>query len=628
MRLPIPEGFSGWWDECHLPQEALTIRLTWRSGAEFTLGELNPVLGAFRFSPNPDKFTGEGAERVGRMVGKALTRAGWLRPHLDPEALLRLIVVRSEPSRVEFILDTNALVEGIGHWLADHFADRCDLVVTAVTLRELQDLKGQARFNEKVPKEDNQAENRAKMLGARQAYLSANRFREQVGYKRILWRELELDDTALLLSRGSADTKSSESDTLLLRAVRRSIHDRVNKLERFFVTGDNALARRAATELPEGSLIAAQVREVRAGDVLFPCSWWPGPDQGFRVSRHPARLIWELLCIGDQVKLEAHDGKTWAFRAFDNPMWPSDYLKPWIDVAEPALEDVHGGGPGELIARSLSEADNSVTAENRAAPDTRQEAPGSIWRVPSKNMLKLDRNLRLSAKTTLDVLGTLVASEKNEVHLPQGIADEKARRHLCAFLKELDLADVDLNSWVARRLSRHEDLVAAWCSNDHDALFDLLRGWLPLEEWATNKNPPQRPEKTQGSARALAALLSQGLYIDQQWLPGGSRPGLTEMRQAILDAVPRGPEPAIPVYTLLVDVFLRRLGVAPARIVHAWDKLWSMGVFDGFEPREGGTSSGQRFQEIARLTEGGWDRERIDLEAIDGTRDLLYRRTS
>ena len=99
------------------------------------------------------------------------------------------------------------------------------------------------------------------------------------------------------------------------------------------------------------------------------------------------------------------------------------------------------------------------------------------------------------------------------------------------------------------------------------------------------------------------------------------------MRQAVLDAVPEGPERAIPVYTLLVDVFLQRLGVAPARVVRAWDALWEAGIFEGFEPRQGGSSSGERVQEIARFTAQGWERERIDLESCGGTRDLLYRRT-
>ncbi len=242
---------------------------------------------------------------------------------------------------------------------------------------------------------------------------------------------------------------------------------------------------------------------------------------------------------------------------------------------------------------------------------------------------RLDRNLRLSAEATLNVLAAIVTGggegDGEKVILPK-VQNEEVRRHLCLLLRELDLADIDLNEWTARPGGRRQGLVAAWTENDHDALFDLLRAWSPIEEWATMGEAPKRPKRTQGSARALVEHLAQGLFIGDQWFPGGNRPEYGAMREAVIAAVPSWPQRAIPIYTLLVDVFLKRLGVAPARVVRAWDALWDNGVLEDFEPREGGSSSGRNYQQVARFSANGWTRERIDLESINGVRDLLYRK--
>lgn len=642
MKLPVPCGFSAWWDRAPLRRETLDLALEWR-GLESPLqvGRLAPLVGALRLGLQPADFTGTmGAERTSRWVAKALTRAGWLRPALDPRALLRLIGLRATPMRVEFILDTNAMAEGVGHWLLDCFADWCDLVVTAVSLRELQDNHGRAEFG-KEPQQD--IRKRAKMLGARQLYLAAHRLREQDQYPRVLPRELESDDTALLLSRGDPDKKSSESDTLLLRAVRRQIHNRVRNMERFFVTGDTALARRAATELPSGSVIAAQVRPISQGDVLFPLAWWPGSDQGYRVSRHPSRLIWELLCLGDAVTLTAGDGRVWRFKAFANPMWPSDYTEPWLDVEEPqqpvraVAETQDADAPRELEqpSKSVRPAEPTLNAEPRhdaeqPPAESREPSLASVpplWPPDPVEGVGLDRNLRVSGTQWLNTLAALVAAPGRVVDLPPTLsANRPTRRHIALLLLRLDLAVVDLGNWTATPTRNTAQLVAAWLANDSDLIFDLLRRWVPLHEWATMRTPPSRPRQTLGSARALAGLLGQGMSLEGVWWPGGRRPTVAALREAVLTAASERKNRTITVYTLLVDVFLRKMGVAPARIVRAWQALWAAGVFDGFEPREGGSSSNRHFQEVAVFTPDGWTTTRIDIESCAGVRDLVLRR--
>lgn len=596
-QLPVPTGFAEWFDQTLRSVSNVTVTMKWQDNPTFVLGSLSPKRNLFRYSPNPNDFVKKGSPRDTHLpLAMAFTRAGWLRPRIDPVMVTRLVSLRQKRTRIEFIFDTNAMANGVGHWLVDLFADVCDLVVTAVTLRELQDQHERAHFGKPLT-----PDKRKNVFDSRQLYLAANRFRECVGYDHILWRELELDDTALLLSRGSGREKRSESDTLLLRTVRRSIHDRVNGLERFFVTGDIALARRASSELPPGSVIAAQVEDLIPNQPYFPCAWWPGPDQGRRVHRHPARLLWEFLAIADEIELKG-ENDTWTIRAFTNPMWPSDFTAPWVIV----------DGPPSTV-----ESETAITPAHKG---------GSIWPLAPSSQRSLDQNLRLSAETMLDLMSAVATASGRSIAIPENARDTSERRHHTKlFVEGLGLAEVSEDCTTAKALERKSALAGAWQRRDHDAVFDIVRGWKPLEEWATMAKPPKRPSRTQQTARALAALLGQGTNIEGAWILGGQRPTVAEVRKQLLDAIPKAPPRAIPMYEVLVDVFLRRLGVHPVRTMAAWDRMRKLGVFDGFEPRKGGSSSGRNELEVAEFSSSDWTTERIDLEAYRGYRDLNHR---
>lgn len=598
---PVPTGLAEWFDQTLRGVRSVTVSMKWRSDMTLVVGSLSPNRRLFHYSPDPGDFVvKDSPERTNRLLAAAFTRAGWLRPLVDPGTITQLVGLRGERTRVEFVFDTNAMVEGVGHWLVDLFADSCDLVVTAVTLRELQDQREIAQFSKHISKVGK--EKREKVLSARQLYLAANRFRECVGYDRVLWRELELDDTALLLSRGSGSEKRSESDTLLLRSVRRSIHDRVNGLERFFVTGDTALARRASSELPPGSVIAAQVKVLVPEHTYFPCAWWPGPDQGRRVHRHPARLLWEFLAIADKIELKNDNGDTWTLCAFVNPMWPSDYSAPWVLVDGPP---------------------SAVESESAITPS---QAGGMIWASAPSPQRVLEKSLRLAAQTILDLLSAVATASGKSIIIPEKARDTPERQyHTKLLLEGLELAQVNEDCYTAKPLQQQPALAKAWQSCDYDAVFDIVRGWKPLDDWATMTKPPKRPSRTDQTARALAGLLGQGAFIEGTWIPGGQRPTVAEVRKGLLNAIPKAPPRALPMYKVLVEVFLRRLKVHPLRVLAAWDRMKELGVFMDFEPRKGGSSSGRHELEVAVFSSSGWTTKRIDLEAFRGYRDLNYR---
>jgi hypothetical protein len=634
MRCGIPDGFVEWW-RANLSSGTHIVSGLWRSADQIELGRLRADKDAFRADPRwikPDGSLGnlpdfvDRKNRIVRALGQAFTRAGWQRPRVDPVALETLLELRNSHKRLEFVLDTNAMVDGMAHWLVEHFADRADLVVTAVSLRELQDQHHTAQFSADLP---TKAAQRGDVLSARQAYLAANRMRELLSSRTVLWRELSLDDTALLLSRGPSGAKSSEADTTLLRAVRQSILDRVNGLERYFVTADVALARRATSELPTGSVIASQVREIVPGRVYLPCWWWPGPDQGRGIARSTPRLVWELLAMFDQVDvLHESSEKGWTFRAFDTEMWPSDYASPWVWIQ-----------PYAPSQRSVSALVPKPSASS-APPSAPSNAPRSVaagaasvasaaWNPAPPNARSLDHNFRLAINSVLDTLAKIAFSRTNVVKLDlEAVETNERRRHLAQYFELAGLATISEDGRSAIVGPQREALARVWEANDLDGVFDLLRVWAPLDEQATMIAPPERPEATIDCARTLAARLGQVTRHGSAMMRGGLRPDVQQIRRAIRDAFARlplaGPS-ALPAYSLLTEVFLEGLGVSPARVIQAWEQLTAAGAFSDIEFRSGGTSSGRNVQEVVRLVPGAWSLVRLDLEAVHGYRDLVLR---
>lgn len=652
--VPVPSGFSEWWDTNIQGRDRdVEVKLEWRDGLFLKIGRLISSRSAFEigsgFSTACRSDGGKGTVSLSgfeSVLGAAFARSGWLRPVLDPLALLRLVELRESSPRIEFILDTNTLSNGIAHWLIDIFADRCDLVLTPVTLRELQDVCDQAAFTQRFQLPNGQTSGKSSfssvVLGKRQLYLAASRLRENIGYPRAIWRELELEDVALLLSRGSANgKKASESDTLLLRAVRRSINNRVNGLERIFVTGDTALARRATSELPKGSVLTSYAPQVAAGDILYPSSWWPGPDQGQFVRRHQARIVWELLCMADEVILEdLEDGHTWTLTAFRNPMWPSDYLHPWVKVTDNSPKS--GAKPSALvdetalpISTALVEKEGADANPSRQDLETvvllKQSERLNFWKPHPENAGTREDKLRFGAKAFMDVLAFLAVGSPNTVNILPALQRRTTVNHMGRLLELAGLGTLDSDGNVLGvQVPFKEVLVNAWAKNDLDSIFDILSVWRPLFDIATSRVDGEL-NVTQKVARSLAGLLGQGFYhpTSGSWLPGGARPSVDEIRQTVFDELESGENGhTISIYRLLVDVFGKELGVSPARAIHRWKDLWQSGVFKNFEPREGGSSSGRYNQEIAILNSEGWSTKRVSLESVEGVRDIVYKGAS
>ncbi|EYF06012.1 Hypothetical protein CAP_2472 [Chondromyces apiculatus DSM 436] len=642
QRLTLPDDAEEWWS--NIPYGSYYLILKWGGGVQLRLGELRTNPPMFRYDPKTDAASEEfkeediasGAERYDRLFGKALTRAGWQLPEIDPAAFAVIMRLRCQSDvRLEFIFDTNAMVEGIGHWLAALFAERCDLVVTAVSLRELQDQHGGAKFGlpirKSVPIEKQKKEVSVfekDVLGRRQAYLAAMRFREFSGFERIVWRELELEDASLMLSRSGldkTDKKTSEADTAVLREVRRCIRDRVRGLERFFVTGDVAISRRAATELPDESLIAARVRQLVRKRIYTPSVWWPaGADQGSVLVGHtPMRLIWELLAVGDSIELRSVDNPdhSWTFSAFDAQMWPSDYLSPWMDCIEATT-----GQPIVEKGDVVFDEDAGASAP-RVVPTAVIAGDERIFsRVTIPDIEPIDANFRVGTDTLLNVLASLVQG-RTELAVELDELSAEAERHLAQLLEGLKLAK--LSERKVEPLARLATMAAAWRSGDRETVSWLITPYLAYAEQIVPANAAhaERPEKTVRLARGLAARLGQGMSLDGAWIPGGANPTHDEVRRTITAQLET--QKTVTIYDLFTKVFLRQLAVSPIRAMDSWERIEAAGTFDNIEFRRGGDApSDERRQRVVKFSADRWTDTNVPLDKFLGYRDLVQVRRS
>lgn len=621
MRLGVGFPFESWWRTQAVPPK-MDILLWWEGGIRLkvaTLAPLGPCLKmelGWRHRQSP---LGDSLPQVPRVLAQAFTRSGFMHPRMESEVLARLLQLAfASDSRIEFIFDTNALSQGIGHWLAEVFADRCDLVTTAVTLRELQDLGDRSALGSRFvddPNEGKETERaRAKLYArleksvlARQAYLAGRRFIEFSGYYRPRWRELDADDTALMLAQGEAHgEKSSLADTMLLRSVRRSIQRRVRGLERLFVTGDVGLARRAATELPEDSVVTARVPQLAPEQTLVPVRWFPGPDQGRALTwGQPTRLVWELLACGDAVELVADSGAGYRFSAWQqDEMGSTDFVRPWVRV-----EAIRGGwatpsrpgtaaGPTEVFLQPDWVADLTPFDDRLRVPASHLFA--ALSRLATATSLEADVDLNMP-----DLLG-------------DGTTNRRRRRHLGKLLDGCGIGTINKDGSAISPGPRAQRLATAWAAGDRTTVFWLLSPWAPLRKASIGEGS-EYGRATHQSARAVAAALGFVARINRELCVGGATPSLASVKSAFEDWRPDGT--ATTIRSLLIDFFLKELGVSPSRILAEWERLRLSPLFHGIAFRRGGhpdDGPGQRVLEFTDLSDG-----ELPLDSVDGFRDFI-----
>jgi hypothetical protein len=547
---------------------------------------------------------------------------------------------------VDFIVDTNVLIGGVGHWLVRCFGDLCDLVRTVVTDLEIQRF-GDAKKWAPVKFED---------LETRTNYLSASRFLEYLEEQHPVWRRLDIEEeTALFVASASkSGGKEPGGDTLLLRAVRRSLHDQVPGLVRLFVTSDQNLARAASHDLPDGSTIAAYVNPIsELGTYLSPVHWWPkkGHDGGAAYISSLAAFSYEATCLCDAIQLVKPDGSFLRVRGYvaGRNQFPSDWREPsvWVEEGNRTPDATPSAGESPIPVARV--APRVALPEVAPPPQTPPEDSPSRIPIPTRSANTEGRArpfiyaspfvpdpvpcvARVSGPILLDVLAAIMLAARESRSVSERVFPESrsTARELRAFLRAVDALDDTGHPGSAA--AKIQEIFA---NNDADALSQMLtkaseyhgliKDLISLRISVIDKLDV--PKRSATALAGLARLLGQAVYNNGELVYGGAYVSRNDFIQWFMKAVeadPKGPLGG----SLLADISrkaLFELSMSPARLEKALQAAMEESPFSDLEFAAGGTPEHILEEEVAVLNARGWTRRKVGADGLLGYRSVRRR---
>jgi hypothetical protein len=556
---------------------------------------------------------------------KIAVRAGYLCPSIDPVAFARLSSLRRDQVRVEFIVDTNVLISGIGHWLVRWLGDRADLVRTVVTDLELQ------RFADAgIWRIDG-----FKPLAQRASYLSSCRFLEYLNDRHPIWRRIDIaEETALFMSKASeAGKKDPGSDTLMLRAARRLIQDEVPGLVRLFVTADQALARAASHELPANATIAAYVNPIPdVGVHLGSLHWWPGGDekQGQGHLATLADFLYESTCLCDRIIVKRSDDATLTISGYvpGANQFPSDWRRPlvWFKAEEGTSAENRTEKRPKIVVETVSPAKITIsTTPDRPAVDGSENWPLKMMRVLDKH----ECAARVQASSLFDATFAIMVSARDKRKLTRNIfhGSESSVRALKTFLRCTELLEdgdsPGLASYALIRIfeeNDHDSLSELFTSASHYAHFieGLCRGSMEVGSGDV-------PERSFNSLAAIARMLGQAVRTERETLYGGGyvtgKIFADWLVKSLTTASMDNPLREVPIADLAQKA-LMELQLSPVRFGMALDAALKFPELKNIEPISGGTPEDVLAETVVVLSSEGWRQQRVSADGLLGYRTL------
>lgn len=551
-----------------------------------------------------EKEFDEKRKRVWRqMWTKVATRAGYAMPNIDPSALARLLSLRGQATpRIELIFDTNALIDGAGHWLVRMLGDRVDLVRTTVSELEIQ------RFGDTLAGADGWKE-----VEARFHFNAASRFLESVPHPHPVWRRLDTaEETALFVAKASDSAgKSPGLDALLLRATRRSLQDIVPGMARFFVTADAMLARSATHELPANATIAAYAVPFPERETfLSSLTWWPGKDQGAGCISSLGEFVWECLTLCSSVIIKRHDGRRLrvaAFKPGDN-QFPSEWSAPrvWIHEESPPtrVPPSSGGTPGP-------ETEEPARSRWPLAERPRPTGSSAVSLEPAKDKI-LDAVWNLARRTA-------PGSQK-----PGG----EPPRELARILRALGLVDETGNA-----TARAGAALSLFSTDDTDGISDLFRLAQPyatlLDSLEKNKSltfdeATDLLGRSQAPATGIARYLGQAVREGSSLHWGGGCVSEADFRDWLWRAIDELVRVSPLKEASIADIArlaLAELGVSPLRLRRAL-RLVLSDPANGITPSAGGSPNQVLSEKVVNLSDEGIRHETLSADGLMGFRTL------
>lgn len=569
---------------------------------------------------------------------KIATRAGYRMPGIDPYAYDTLCALASTTQRLEFIFDTTELNSGTVHWLVRMFGERADLVRTVISDKEIHGYSDQWGSGDV---------NNMKTLLNRANFLGSSRLLERLPHPHPIWRSLDVDDEgALLWASGSeGDKKSPGADTLLLRAVRRSIQEQIPGLRRFFVTGDAKLARTAAHMLPAGSTIATWVTPLDgAGEVLAPLHWWPQGSEdscGAGAMTQLAHFIREALCICAEIHICRDDRLTLVVREYrpGQNEYPSLWTEPLLWVEQlPSGSSVSRSPMREpLAAKHASSADKREQTGSSEKATSATQGGLISWplRTIDTSSSRQPTAIRLPPGLIFAAITDVMYAAQDDPTLVENIVaiETDYNKKLCfRFLQKVGLIDKRRPTHLATSLPdifRHDDI---------DALTNILARLEPLAEILdalhkkpgfvelTIHNPRQRLFSRYA---ALARSLGQAVAVDDRLWYGGGAPSQPDFENWLVPVIqeesakdPLGEAPM----RQIASRALQELHLSPARLQRALRVVLSGPLGKRIRGSEGGTIDRTFLaEEVVRLMPDGFEMMEMSGDGLCGLRSLSWR---
>ena len=561
--------------------------------------------------------------------------------------------LRHYNTRVEFIVDTNVLISGVGHWLVRYLGDICDLVRTVVTDLEVQGFGDRKKW---VPTSFSE-------LSSRTCFLAASRFLEYLREQHPVWRRLDIEEeTALFVASASTGQKEAGSDTLMLRSVRRCIQEQVPGLTRLFVTSDQNAARNALHDLPSGSIVAAYVPPLSAeGAYLTPVHWWPSKSgEGACYLSGLSSFLYEATSFCDTVKIAKGDGSFLQVRSTERTQFPSDWQEPSLIVEEVAppnnafvadlkpdaapesvqskpvvvVQDTHepasAGSAAEEEKVKKASADSALKigisvpmpeggpAAWPLTPDELREPVFCTARATGRNVVEAAfavasaaRESRRVSKRALPGAPGPVRELRTLLRAVDILAEDDRPGPEGIELPEIFKNDaLDRLSHVFTKASAYGTLISSLKSQKIASLAAL-----PL------------PARSATALSGLARFLGQAVMVDEVLVYGGgfvSRERFINWFLHTIDSLEKGPLGDV----LLADVAKRALyemSLSPVRFEKALRSAIAKSPIAELEFSAGGTPENVLAEQVAVLSEGGWRQRNVSADGVLGYRSIRRR---
>ncbi|MDP2341638.1 MAG: hypothetical protein Q8O67_11830 [Deltaproteobacteria bacterium] len=568
-----------------------------------------------QLSTPPTAMKGDAKDWASRWAA-IFVAAGYLDPHIDPERLAALYATRA---RLEFILDTSALVSGVGHWLVRRFGERCDLVRTVVTDYEVQRFldQGGAGAAATVGAAVNQGQ-----------FRMASVFLEHPPHAHPIWRNLDISEEGALFAAAQGGSKKSPAlDVLLFRAARRAILDRVSNLDRLFVTGDGGLGRGASHDLPTDCVLVGFPPALEDGACLSAVSATATADGEYRVLRTGlAAFVLEALLFCDELQLHSESGRTMSLRGYvaGAHQFPSMWKRRGAWVSE---QPTPPGSSPPTSPPTPAEPPNTTSAPSeRTIPPSAVPAQWPLVDATAELLVVTPRDTgaRVTAETLLESLTDVL----KKVGRKKKVDVDTLKVEAVPLFVRLGVIDRD-----GRAGDAFDAAAAAVRSNDLDALWRLFGELRPYHELASTliKSGPGSvgamtssiPDRQQVPALGMMRTLAQAVVDDGVIYFGGAAPTrlalelwLTATVERISRASALGQAPIAQVArAALVEQRLSpwRFSLAlNAMLTGSNERL-------GILPERGGTPGNVLVERIARFTpDGSVEFENVSADGLLG----------